>query len=350
MKIQNNKPTRREFLAAGAVTAASALAGNSVSKLQGQDTGSVKAKYVSPVMVDGHSHMLMDSDKDGTRKRKVEDLTEVVIDDLFQRMDDVGIEMFVSLVQETERIWDSWTGTNEIIVDLQNKFPDRFRGVFGAEPLDKNDALRKKRLLEFETAAKYHGIKGWFMGPPYSHIYANDKRIYPFYEVAVKYDVVVYYHHGGGIGGGGGRAYQAPLKYAKPILLDDVVIDFPDLRINVEHMAYPWTQELLALMKHAPNVYTDICELFQRPTMLAWQLMMAKEYGVLDRVIWGSDYDVYWYGDYDFSGYFQKVKRETSWLKNDLNKIPKRSGWPTLSEGEINGILGGNVKKLWKLV
>ena len=101
-------------------------------------------------------------------------------------------------------------------------------------------------------------------------------------------------------------------------------------------------------MKHAPNVYTDVCELFYRPTVLAWYLMMAKEYGVIDRVIWRSDYDVYWHDDYDFSGYFRKVKKETSWIRTDLNMILKRSGWPTLSQDEINGILGGNVKKLWK--
>ena len=300
-------------------------------------------------MIDGHSHMLMDGDKTGTKRQKVEDLKEVDLDELFRKMDEIGLEMIVSLVQETVRIWDSWTGTNKIIVDLQKRFPDRFMGVFGAEPVDKNDVFNKKRLEEFEVAARDDGIKGLFIGPPYSRIYANDKRIYPFYEAAVEYDVVVYYHHGGGVGGGGGSASAAPLKYARPILLDDVVIDFPDLRIHVEHLAYPWTEELFALMKHAPNVYTDVCELFDRPTILAWYLMMAREYDVIDRVIWGSDYDVYWHNDYDFSGYFRKVKKETTWIKKDLNIILERSRWPTLSQDEISGILEDNVKRLKKL-
>ena len=99
-------------------------------------------------------------------------------------------------------------------------------------------------------------------------------------------------------------------------------------------------------MKHAPNLYTDVCELFTRPTVLAWYLLMAKEYGVIDRIIWGSDYDIYWYDDYDFSGYIKKVKSETSWIRNGLNKILTKSGWPTLSNQEINGILGNNVKIL----
>ncbi len=344
------KPTRREFLsAAGATTTATVIGQNPLRLAQTDTEASSSAKSQRIPMIDAHSHMLMDSDESGTKRQRVEDLADLDLEALFARMDEVGIEMFFSVVQETKRVWGEWTGTNKIIVDLQEKFPERFRGIFGAEALDKNDILKVERLEEFKIAARDHGIKGLWFGPPYQHIYANDKRIYPFYEAAVENDALVFFHHGGGIGGGGGPAYRAPLKYARPILLDDVVIDFPDLRIHVEHMAYPWTEELLALMKHAPNVYTDVCELFPRPTWLAWYLMMAKEYGVIDRVIWGSDYDVYWYDDYDFSRYFKKVEDETTWIREDLNKILERSGWPTLTQDEIAGILGGNARRLWKL-
>ena len=299
-------------------------------------------------MVDGHSHMLMSGGRRG-EKRKVEDLTEVDLDLLFHGMDELGIECIVSLVQDTTRIWKTWTGTNDIIVDLQDKFPDRFMGVFGAEPLDSNDVLNWRALQQFEIAARDKNVKGWFFGPPYSHIFANDKRVYPFYDVAMANDVVVYYHHGGGVGGGGSEPYRAPLKYARPALIDDVVIDFPDLRIHVEHMAYPWGEELFALMKRAPNVYTDVCELFKRPTLLAWYLVMAKEYGVIDRVIWGSDYDVYWHQDWDFSGYFRKVREETGWIQRGANQVLKGCGWPRLTDDEVIGILTNNVKRLKKI-
>lgn len=341
-----SNPTRREFLAAaGAASAATVIAGSPVMAQQKPERNESPKPKSKRSIIDGHSHMLMD----GAKKRKVSDLKEIDLSKLFKQMDDYGIEMFVSVVQETQRVWGNWTGTNDLIIDLQKSFPERFRGVFGAEPLDKNDVFNKKRFEEFKVAVKKHGIRGLWFGPPYQHIYANDKRIYRFYEVAQEYGVVVYYHHGGGIGGGGGKANAAPLKYAKPILLDDVVIDFPDLRIMVEHMAYPWTEELIALMKHAPNVYMDVTELFRRPTILAWYIMMAKEYGVIERVIWGSDYDVYWSDGYDTARYFRKVERETSWIERGLNTICRRAGWPTCTQDEINGILHGNAKRLWKL-
>lgn len=342
----STNPNRREFLAAaGAATAATVMASSSVIAQQKPASDeSQKPKSKHPI-IDGHSHMLMD----GGSKRKVSDLTEVDIPKLFKKMDDYGIEMFVSVVQETQRVWGDWTGTNELIVDLQKKFPERFRGVFGAEPLDKNDVFNKKRFEEFKVAVKEHGIRGLWFGPPYQHIAANDRRIYPFYEFAEENNVIVYYHHGGGVGAGGGSANAAPLKYARPILLDDVVIDFPDLKMMIEHMAYPWTEVLIALMNHARNVYMDVTELFRRPTILAWYIMMAKEYGVIDRVLWGSDYDVYWSDNNDPSRYFRKVKEETSWIREDLNKICARAGWSTFTQDEINGILYSNVKKLWKL-
>ncbi len=345
------KPSRRAFLtAAGATTAATVLAGNSIANAQEDaEKTTPKGKSRRTRIFDGHTHMLLDSDEKGLKRRSAADLKEINLPNLFARMDELGIEKMVLVIQETQRIWKEWLGTNEMIIDLQTKYPDRFIGVYGAEPLTTDNVLNRERLEAFERAVKDHGIKGLWFGPPYCHFEANDRRVYPFYEVAVDLDVVVYFHHGGGIGGGGGPARRAPLKYARAINLDDVVIDFPKIRINVEHMAYPWTEELFAIIKHSANMYTDVCELFYRPQILAWYLMMAKEYDVIDRVIWGSDYDVFWYDDYDFSGYIKKVQGETGWLQTELNKICERSGWPTLTDEEIDGVVGGNARRLWKL-
>jgi uncharacterized protein len=343
--------SRRDLLAGAGATAASiALIGPDLTSAplsRSPESGS-STPGKAPI-IDAHSHMLMDGDAEGKKRRNVSDLSDVNLPGLFKKMDELGIERTVTVVQETRRVWEDWTGTNQITMDLQERFPERFVGVFGAEPLDRHDVLNRERLAEFRDAARNRRIKGLWFGPPYSHFFANDRWVYPFYEVALENDIVVYFHHGGGIGGGGGKAYRAPLKYARPILLDDVVIDFPDLRIHVEHMAYPSTEILFAIMKHAPYMYTDVCELFTRPTILAWYLMMAKEYGVIDRIVWGSDFDIYWYKDFSFSRYAKKVQTETSWIKLDLNRILTDSGWPTLTQHEIDGILGNNARKLLRI-
>ncbi len=300
-------------------------------------------------MIDAHTHMLMGSPKAGQPRLRAEQITEVNLPEFFKRMDALGIEKMVTFVQEMQRVYKSWLGSNELAIDLQKTYPEKVIGIIGAEPMSDQNLFHKERLKNIETAVTQHSIKGVCITPPYGHFRANDRRAYPFYQIAEELDIAIMFHHGGGVGGGGGKAWQAPLKYARPVLLDDIVVDFPDLRIHVEHMAYPWSEELFALMKHASNVYTDVAQLFSRPTILARNLMMAKEYGVIDRVVWGSDYDVYWDSNIDLSKYFEIIERETAWLNIEANKILERCGWPTLTDHEIQGILSENSKRFLRI-
>ncbi len=300
-------------------------------------------------MIDGQSHMLAGMAKDKLQEEGVAKTTNLDLTDLFRVMDELGIERLVTFVQEMERIYKRWLGSNDNAIELQSKHPERIIGIMGAEPMDDRNVFHKKRLEEIRSAVVDQGIKGVCITPPYGHFFANDRRAYPFYEMAVELNFAVMFHHGGGVGGGGGLAWQSPIKYARPVVLDDLVVDFPELRIHVEHMAYPWSEELFAIMKHGPNVYTDVAELFTRPTILAWYIMMAKEYGVIDRVVWGSDYDVFWKTPVHVDTYREKVETETAWMKNDLNEILGRSGWTTLTENEIEGILGENSRRFFKL-
>ena len=93
-------------------------------------------------------------------------------------------------------------------------------------------------------------------------------------------------------------------------------------------------------MAHGANVHTDICMLLGRPRMLAWNLTMAKEYGFLDRIFWGTDY----VGTSN-AEYAECVRREVRFLRSELNPILARCGWPELSETEIEGLLGDNARR-----
>jgi len=81
-----------------------------------------------------------------------------------------------------------------------------------------------------------------------------------------------------------------PLKYALPILLDDVAIEFPELRMIIAHLGHPWIADTLVLIRKHPHLYSDISALNYRPWQFYNALIMAKEYGVLDKILFGSDY------------------------------------------------------------
>ena len=46
----------------------------------------------------------------------------------------------------------------------------------------------------------------------------------------------------------------------------------------------------LTLMVCNPNIYADLAMMYDRPTILTWNLVMAKEYGVIGRIMYASDY------------------------------------------------------------
>ncbi len=48
------------------------------------------------------------------------------------------------------------------------------------------------------------------------------------------------------------------LKYSNPMHLDDVAVDFPDMKIVMAHPSFPWTEEGLSVALHKPNVFYDM--------------------------------------------------------------------------------------------
>ena len=82
---------------------------------------------------------------------------------------------------------------------------------------------------------------------------------YKLYEVIAEHKLPAIFHSGhSGIGtgmpGGGGMR----LKYSNPIHVDDVAVDFPDMKIIIAHPSWPWQDEALSVCLHKPNVYIDL--------------------------------------------------------------------------------------------
>ena len=58
--------------------------------------------------------------------------------------------------------------------------------------------------------------------------------------------------HQGAIFANAGR-----LADSLPLLLDDVAIAFPDLRMVVAHIGHPWIYETVVVMRWHANIYAD---------------------------------------------------------------------------------------------
>lgn len=82
----------------------------------------------------------------------------------------------------------------------------------------------------------------------------------------------------------------ARLDCTLPRLLDDVATRFPEVRMILAHLGHPYEGETVAVIRKHPNVYADCSALYYRPFQLYHSLMLVQEYGVWDKVLFGSDY------------------------------------------------------------
>ncbi|MGB4137447.1 MAG: amidohydrolase family protein [Microbacterium sp.] len=83
---------------------------------------------------------------------------------------------------------------------------------------------------------------------------------------------------------------KADLRWARPGLFDVVARRFPELRIVLAHLGHPYEGECLATIRKNPHVYADISALYYRPFQFWHALMLAQDYGVGHKILFGSDF------------------------------------------------------------
>jgi hypothetical protein len=87
---------------------------------------------------------------------------------------------------------------------------------------------------------------------------------------------------------------ESRLKYCHPIYIDDIVVDFPDLKLVVAHAAYPWTEDLIMAGMYASNVSVDISTLNQVEDALGYPVVLPTLKKLVQslgsgKVLFGSD-------------------------------------------------------------
>ena len=255
------------------------------------------------------------------------------VDDFVAEWHEAGVDKIVLLASDKTRIWESDV-PDEAVAEVVDKHPDKVIGFGSFEALDPRDRFNKKGLVDFVKMITDRGLKGLKLTPPYSHYPADDKRTYPIYDKCTELDIPILFHQCASL-----TPKNTPFSIANPIRLDDIAEDFPDLGFSIAHLGDPWIGEVYCMMLKHDNVYTDLGGLCNRPHWLAWNLVVAKEYRVLDKVMFGTD----------GPGLCRPVSKFIAWCRSGLNKIAENSGWPTFSKEEIDGILGNNAAKWLKL-
>ncbi|MDY7035084.1 MAG: amidohydrolase family protein [Thermodesulfobacteriota bacterium] len=199
-------------------------------------------------------------------------------EEMVELMDEAGVEKHC-MVQFIMRSYQD----QKVVVDVKpeemtriiEKFPDRFIGFAGINPHKKMEGVR-----EMERGIKDHGFKA-----AYLHVYGfgipiDHKLLYPFYAKCEELGVPVSMQVGH-------SAEAMPSALARPILMDDIALDFPKLTLVGSHTGWPWCEEMIAMAWKHDNVYIGMdahMPRFWDPSLLTFVKTRGR-----DKVIWGTN-------------------------------------------------------------
>jgi predicted TIM-barrel fold metal-dependent hydrolase len=115
---------------------------------------------------------------------------------------------------------------------------------------EQSDLSRTKESL---LAGEIRALKV-YLG--YFHKYAYDDVYKKFYELAAQFGVPVIFHTGDNYD------RNAKIKYAHPLTIDEVAVDFRGTNFIIAHMGNPWTVDAGEVVYKNDNVYADLSGLF----------------------------------------------------------------------------------------
>lgn len=164
------------------------------------------------------------------------------------------------------------------------------------------------------------GLRGIKLMPMYAGFRPDEDRLAPMWEYAQRHQLPVLLHTGTTF------ISQAPLECTLPRHLDPVAARYPEVRMILAHLGHPYEGESVAVIRKHPHVYADLSALHYRPFQLYNSLMLVQEYGVWDKVLFGTDYP------------FTTVQATLDGLRG-LNQMLAGTALPRLNEAAIERLI-----------
>jgi predicted TIM-barrel fold metal-dependent hydrolase len=167
---------------------------------------------------------------------------------------------------------------NRYVADYVNRFPQKLIGFAGIDPTE-SSALDEVKFSRSDLR-----MRGITLSPPNQDFHPTDTRAMRVYAAAEQLGMPVLIHPGSPF------TEQSKMEFGRPVLLDEVARSFPRLRLIVAQLGQPWVEETVCLLGKHQNVYADVSGLLRRPWQAYNALVSAYQYGVIDKLLFGSDF------------------------------------------------------------
>lgn len=225
-------------------------------------------------------------------------------DDFLRLMDEAQIEMAFLCAAKAGPFGHppGYQIPYETIAAACDRHPDRFRGLAGIDPFEGMPGVR-----QLEHAVRDLGFIGAHLYPHWFELAPDHAKYYPFYAKCVELGVPIQMQVGQSM------VYSEAMprrSVGRPITLDSVACDFPELKLIGIHVGIPWTDEMIAMAWKHKNVFigTDAHAPKYWPESF---VKFINTYGQ-DKVMFGTDFPVLT---------FDRARREVDGL--GLRTVPK---------------------------
>ncbi len=161
----------------------------------------------------------------------------------FQEMEQAGITKVVAV----GRIRPTFEIPNDDIAKVVNRYPDKIIGIGGIDPYNQYH----QAVAETERCIKELKLKGVCIEPGGNRrpMYWNDPKLYPIYQKCVDLKVPIFFTTGPRQG--------VTLDHERPVHIEQVAVDFPDLNIVCAHACWPYVDEMIGVAYRRPNIFVS---------------------------------------------------------------------------------------------
>lgn len=175
--------------------------------------------------------------------------------------------------------------SSEFLEKVIAKYPrDKFLAYAGVDPRLPDD--EKERKIDYYI--KEAGFIGIRVNPnDWGTFPLNDSRVLSIYRKCAELDVPVHIHTG--------LDPSGVISNGNPMLLEEVALKYPKLKLILEHYGFPWKYEAYAMCRRYDNVYLTLAwhfnDLVHNNKFLAWQeLEEMRIHAGIDKIMYGSDF------------------------------------------------------------
>ena len=174
----------------------------------------------------------------------------VTMDQYLEKMDIAGVErsLLIAVRAGDIRVPESFEIPYSRVHEICQEHPDRFSGLAGIDPFRGMAGLK-----ELEEAVNNMGFVGAHLYPHWCELPPDHAKYYTYYAICCELDIPIMMQVGHNLVYS--RKRRLP-SVGKPIYLDQVAIDFPELKLIGIHIWIPWTDEMISMCWKHENVFT----------------------------------------------------------------------------------------------